>query len=134
MPDLAALTGRILLSVIFVWDGWGKLLSPEATQGFIVKSGLPMPGLAYAFSVFMELGVGLALLVGLLTRLSGLGLALWCLVLAALFHSNLGDRGMEIQFFKNLSMAGGLLYVAGFGGGAFSLDAMLLRRRVVAPA
>ena len=128
MLDLAALAGRVLLSAIFVWDGLGKVLSPEATQAVINKSGLPFPTLAYAVAVFMELGVGLALLFGLLTRLSGLALALWCLVLAAIFHSNLGDRGMEIQFFKNLSMAGGMLYVAGFGGGAFSLDALLHRR------
>ncbi len=134
MLDLAALVGRILLSSIFIWDGWGKLLSPETTQSYIAKSGLPVPSLAYGFSVFMELGVGLALLAGLLTRLSGLGLALWCLVLAAFFHSNLGDHTVEIQFFKNLSMAGGMLYVAGFGGGAFSLDAMMLRRRVAANA
>ncbi len=134
MPDLAALAGRVLLSIIFIWDGWGKLLSPDATQGYIAKSGLPLPSLAYAFSVFMELGVGLALFLGLMTRLSGLALALWCLVLAAVFHSNLGDRAMEIQFFKNLSMAGGMLYVAGFGGGALSLDAVLLRRRVTAAA
>lgn len=89
----------ILLSIIFIWHGRGKLLSPEATQSYIAKSGLPMLSLTYAFSVFMELGVGLARLVGLLTRLSGIGLSLWCLVLAALFHSNLGDRNIQVSSF-----------------------------------
>jgi putative oxidoreductase len=127
--DGVALVGRVLLSLIFVWDGWGKLTNAAATQALIAKSGLPLPGLAYPVSVLVEFGVGLALLVGFLSRLSGLTLAAWCLVLAAVFHASAGDRMQEIQFMKNLSMAGGMLFVAAHGGGAFSLDALLGRRR-----
>ena len=53
---------------------------------------------------------------------------------AAIFHSNFADHNMQIHFMKNVAMAGGLLYAAGFGGGAYSLDALLRRRRVAALA
>jgi putative oxidoreductase len=51
------------------------------------------------------------------------------LVTAFAFHFNLGDQNQFIHFFKNLSIAGGLLQVAAFGGGALSLDARRLNRR-----
>jgi putative oxidoreductase len=131
MSDILALIGRILLSVLFVWGGWGKLMTAAATQAYIAKSGLPMPEAAYALAVFIELGVGLALVLGLFTRLSGLVLAVWCIVTAIQFHSNFADLNMEIHFLKNVGIAGGMVYVVAFGGGAFSLDALIARRRVV---
>jgi putative oxidoreductase len=66
----------------------------------------------------------------LFTRASGAALAAWCLITAALFHSNFADHNMMIHFLKNVAMAGGLLYVAAFGGGALSLDAVLFRRTI----
>jgi putative oxidoreductase len=134
MMDAVGLIGRVMLSLIFVWDGWGKLTNPAPVQALIAKVGLPLPGLAYPVAVFMELGVGLALLTGLLSRLSGLALAVWCLVLAALFHADSGNMAQQIQLMKNISMAGGLLYVLAYGGGAYSLDALIARRRVTVTA
>ncbi len=134
MSDLAALVGRVLLSALFVWGGFGKLMAAAATQAYIAKSGLPLPELAYAIAVFIELGVGLALLLGLFTRASALVLAVWCIVTAMIFHTDFGDRNMEINFIKNVGIAGGMLYAVGFGGGAFSLDAMIGRFRRVAVA
>jgi putative oxidoreductase len=136
MTSTLQLLGRILLSAIFVMGGWGKLQAMAATQAYIAQGGLPLPELAYWVAVFIELGVGLALLFGLLTQLSGAVLAAWCIITALAFHSNFADHNMMIHFMKNVAMAGGLLYVAAWGGGAYSLDALLFRRstgaRVVA--
>lgn len=134
MADLAALLGRVLLGAIFVWDGWGKLISPGQVQAGIALAGLPLPVAAWAVAVAIELGLGLALLLGLYTRTAALILAGWCLVLAVLFHANWADRNMQIHFLKNVSMAGGLLYATGFGAGSFSLDALRRRRRGAVPA
>jgi putative oxidoreductase len=128
MTPFLQLAGRILISVIFIWGGWGKLLGFAATVGYFEKIGLPVPPAAAAVAVFMELGVGLALLFGLFTRLSGAALAFWCIVTALVAHTNFADRNMEIHFLKNVAMAGGLLYVVAFGAGAYSLDAILSRR------
>ena len=134
MPDLLMLAGRILLSAIFIMGGWAKLMAPVATQAYFAKTGLPVPEAAWGVAVFVELVVGLALLFGLFTRASGLVLAVWCIATALVAHSDFGDRAMQIQFMKNVAMTGGLLYVAAFGGGAYSLDALLTRRRRVAVA
>lgn len=129
MTDGLALLGRLMLSLLFVWGGYGKLLAAAGTQAYIAKAGLPLPELAWAAAVFVELVVGLALLFGLFTRLCGAVLAVWCLVTALIFHSDIGSREMTIQLLKNVGIAGGMLYVMVLGGGAYSLDALLSRRR-----
>lgn len=83
----------------------------------------------WVLAVVAELGGGLALLFGLFTRPIGLILAIWCIATALIAHTNLADRAQEIQFFKNMGLTGGFLYVAAFGAGAWSLDAWLARRR-----
>jgi putative oxidoreductase len=134
MTSFLQLAGRILMSAIFIWAGWGKLLGFTGTIAYFDKIGLPVPPAAAAFAVFMELGVGLALLAGLFTRLSGAALAVWCILTALVAHTNFADRNMEIHFMKNVAMCGGLLYVLAFGAGAYSLDALLSRRAVRAVA
>jgi putative oxidoreductase len=127
--NAAALIGRILMCLLFVLGGWGKLMGPAATQAMFAKQGLPMVEAAWVLAVVVELGGGLALLLGLFTRPVGLVLAVWCVLTALVAHTNLADRAQEINFFKNMAMAGGFLYVAAFGAGAWSLDAWLSRRR-----
>jgi putative oxidoreductase len=117
-----ALLGRILIAVIFILGGFGKLAAPTATQGYIASVGLPAPLLAYIVAIVIEAGGGLLLLVGYRTKLVATVLALFCVVTALFFHNALGDQNQFIHFMKNLAMAGGLLQVAAFGPGAISLD------------
>jgi putative oxidoreductase len=80
-------------------------------------------------AVVVELGGGLAILFGLFTRPVAFVCAIWCVATALIAHTNFADRIQEIQFFKNMGMTGGFLYIAAFGAGAWSLDAWLARRR-----
>jgi len=121
--DTTALAGRALLSALFLISGFGKLAAPAATKAYIAASGLPLVDLAYLGALVVEIGFALALLVGYRTRLVALAMAAFTLVTAFVFHANLGDQMQFINFFKNVSIAGGLLQVAAFGAGAFSLDA-----------
>ena len=125
------LLGRVLLSALFIIHGWGKLIGAAATQAYFAKTGLPLPEVAWAVAVIAELGGGLAILFGFLTRFAGGGLAIWCVATALVAHTNLADQGQEINFFKNMAMTGGFLYVAMFGAGAWSLDAWWFGRRPV---
>ena len=84
---------------------------------------MPLPTLAYAASVFIELVLPILLVLGWRTRPSAFVLALFSVVAALFFHNQLGDMNQSIHFFKNLAIAGGLLQLAAFGGGALSLDA-----------
>ena len=128
------LLGRMLGSAIFISGGWTKLMAMSATVGYFDKIGLPLPQVAYAVAVAVELGGGLLLLLGLFTRPVAVVLAVFCVATALIAHSNLSDRMQEINFMKNMAMTGGYLAFAAAGAGAFSLDAMLRRRTVVGVA
>ena len=114
--------GRLLIAIIFVFAGLGKIAAPAATQGYIASTGLPFPLLGYLLAVLVEVGGGLLLLVGYLTRIVAAVLALFTLATAVIFHNNFADQNMMIHFLKNVAMAGGLLQVVAFGAGAFSVD------------
>lgn len=121
--DLFALVGRILLAAIFVLSGLGKAADPAATIAYIGAAGLPLAPIAYAGAVAVELGGGLALILGYRTRIVAAAIALISLLAAVGFHSNFADQNQMIHFLKNVAMAGGLLQLVAFGGGRFSLDA-----------
>jgi putative oxidoreductase len=130
---IAAL-GRLLLAVIFLYSGIGKILAPAMTQGYIAAAGLPFPSLAYLIAIVVEVGGGLLLILGFQTKLAGLVLAIFSVAAALAFHHNLADQDQLLHFLKNISMAGGLLQVAAFGAGSFSIDARRGRAPAIAAA
>ena len=121
--NVAAVLGRVLISAIFVLSGLSKLTAISGTMGYIEAAGLPLAPVALAVAIAIEVLGGLALIVGFKTRWVAAALALFSVVTALAFHSNLGDQNQFIHFFKNIAMAGGLLQIVAFGGGALSLDA-----------
>jgi len=126
--DALALAGRVLASVIFILQGWSKLMAMVGTKAFFTKIGVPLPDIAYWVAVAVELGGGVLFLLGLQTRLLGIVLAVFCIATAMLAHANFADPGQQINFMKNVCMAGGFLAFAAFGGGAFSLDRVFSNR------
>ena len=94
----------------------------------MARYGLPMPMLAWAITVIIELGGGLALLFGVATRPTATVLGLWCIATALVAHTNFADPNMRGHFMKNVAMAGGFAYVAVFGAGAYSIHAWRKRR------
>ena len=119
---IVSVIGRILLSQIFIISGVGKAANPEGTIGYIQSVGAPLPEVAYAIALIVELGLGIALLVGFKARWAAAGIALFTIATAFLFHFNLADQMQQIMFLKNLTIAGGLLIVVAFGAGAYSVD------------
>jgi putative oxidoreductase len=130
--SLAPLAGRSLLALIFVLSGAGKLAAYAGTQQYMESAGVP--GLLLPLVILAELGGGLALIAGLFTRFSALALAAFTVCAAVLFHADFADQNQMIHFMKNVSIAGGLLLLAAHGAGAWSLDALLARRRGPVPA
>jgi putative oxidoreductase len=119
------LVGRLMIALIFVLSGTGKLAAPAATIGYIASSGLPLPQLGYALALLVEPGGGILLVLGYRTRLVAAVLALFSLATALAFHNHLADQSQMINFLKNIAMAGGLLFVVQAGAGRISLDARL---------
>src|SRR6201990_3016784 len=118
----AAFVGRLLIGLPFAMSGFGKLVTYGATSAYIASAGLPVPPLAYAIAVLVELGGGLLLVAGYQARAVALALAVFSVAAAVSFHSNFADQNQMIHFLKNVMMAGGLLQIAAFGAGAISLD------------
>ena len=118
------LLGRLLMSSIFVLRGVGKIAAPAATMGYISAMGLPFPAVALAGAIAVEVVGGLLLAFGLQTRLFALALAAFSIFTGVVFHGAIGDQNQMIHLLKNLAMAGGLLQIAAFGAGGWSLDAL----------
>jgi putative oxidoreductase len=130
--DTTAALGRVLLAALFLLSGFAKLNGPAATIAYIESSGMPFPKLAYLGALAVELGLASLLVLGVRTRLVAVLMAAFTAVTAVMFHSSLGDQEQFVNFFKNISIAGGLLQIAAFGGGMLSIDALFERRRAFA--
>ena len=122
-----ALVGRVLIALLFVPSGWGKIAGFSGLVGYIASKGVPLPEVCAAIAIATELGLGLLLLVGFQTRWVALGMAIFVLVITPIFHNYWAVpeaqlMAQKMNFFKNMAIAGGLLAFAAFGGGMFSVD------------
>lgn len=122
VTSFAPVVGRILIAVLFLLAGFGKISAYDGTVGYIASVGLPFPALGYVIALIVEIGGGLLLMVGYQTRIAAIVLAGFSIVSALAFHNNFGDQNQMIHFLKNLAVAGGLLQVVAFGAGRFSID------------
>jgi putative oxidoreductase len=113
---------RLLMSSLFVWDGVLQLRNPAGTIQYFTSVHVPIPDVAVWVSIAIHLLGGLALLVGFKTRWAAALLALLCLGTAFGVHLPIGDQANMINFYKNLAMTGGLLYVVAYGAGSLSVD------------
>ncbi len=114
------LAGRVLLAIMFVASGYGKIGGYEGTQGYMESIGVP--GMLLPLAIVLELGGGLAIMAGWQTRIIAILLAGFTLLTAFIFHLNFADPMESIMFMKNLSIAGGFLMLAAYGPGALALD------------
>lgn len=112
-----ALIARIFMAYIFLVAGWGKITAYSATVGYMESMGVP--GAMLPLTILVEFGGGLALLFGFQARFAALGLAVFSLITAFLFHGGAED---SINFMKNFAMTGGLLFLMLQGAGKFSID------------
>ena len=118
------LIGRALLAAIFLMSGLNKVMNPEGTQQYMMSMGMTWATtLFYLGAIVLELGGALALLLGYCTRIGVWALIVFMIPTTLIFHSNFGDQNQMIHFLKNIMMTGGLLQIAHFGAGRYSLDA-----------
>ncbi|AGH84955.1 DoxX family protein [Ralstonia pseudosolanacearum] len=125
--DELILLGRVLMMLLFLISGWGKLTGFSATVGYMGTVGAPMPMLAAIVAVLMEFGVGIALLIGFWTRPLALLMALFVLGTALIAHTYWNVEGAMqtanmVQFYKNLSIMGGLILLSVTGAGKYALQ------------
>jgi len=117
----AEFVGRILLVVLFLMSGLGKINAYEATAGYMASMGVP--AIALPAVIALEVLGAVAIVLGLKTRIVAAALAGFTLATGLVFHSNFADQVQLIMFLKNVSIAGAFLMLAANGAGAFSIDA-----------
>lgn len=125
--DEAILVARLLLMVLFVLFGWSKLTGFSGAVAIMVAEGTPVPTVAAIIAVVMEFFVGIAIVLGFYTRPLALLLALYTLAAAVIGHHYWtmidGERiANMIDFYKNVSIMGGLLLLCVTGPGKYSID------------
>jgi len=124
---IVPLLGRILLSSVFILAGIGKIGGFSGEEMFLASKHFPLPAVALGIAMIIELVGGLAILVGLYTRFTAWIVFLYLIPTTFLFHNFWAMEGAArqdniIHFEKNLAIMGGLLILAAFGAGGFSVD------------
>jgi putative oxidoreductase len=119
--------GRILLGLIFVIAGWGKITGFDGTVGYMVAYNVPMAQLLAVLTIIVEIGGGVLLIIGWKARWAALALFVFVLIVTPIFHGfwAVPDDQKQLQtimFLKNLAIMGGMLYVAAFGTGSMAVE------------
>jgi len=120
MDKYLNLIGRLLLAQIFIIAGIGKIFGYAGTMAYMNSMGVP--GVLLPLVIALEIGGGLALVIGWQTRWVAFALAIFSILAALIFHHDFADPVQKINFMKNLAIAGGFLILAASGPGALSLD------------
>ena len=122
------LAGRIMMSAIFIMAGINKIGAGYAgTQAYMESMGIP--GILLPLVIVLEIGGGLAVLLGWQTRIAAFMLAGFSIISAVIFHANFADQMQSILFMKNIAMAGGLLFLVAGNAHQWSIDGRLSGKR-----
>jgi len=121
--DVILLAGRLLLSLIFVHEGLELATHFEGAQKAMAALGVGTPLLVA--TILLQLGAGLSVALGVLARLGAVGLGLFCLMTASLFHTNFASQNELLHFEKDLAIAGGMFILALSGPGRLAVHRVL---------
>ncbi|NIF21384.1 MULTISPECIES: DoxX family protein [Pantoea] len=124
--DTGLLLARILMPILFIVAGWGKITGYAGTAQYMQSAGVP--GFLLPLVILLEFGGGLAILFGFLTRFTALFTAAFTLLTAFIFHVDFANEINQLMFMKNMSIAGGFLVLGLVGPGAYSIDALIRKK------
>lgn len=115
------LAGRVLMAALFLIIGWGKITNFSGTVAFVAAGGFPMPTVFAVLAIIFEVGGALMVLTGYHARMGAKALIIFTAIATGAYHNAFSDPTQQLMMLKNLSIIGGLLYIAAFGAGACSL-------------
>ncbi|MCX5616049.1 DoxX family protein [Bombella sp. TMW 2.2559] len=125
--DSLLLAARILLAALFIIMGWEKVTGFDMSVGYLKSLHVPMPALATIIAIIAEIGGGLAILFGIFTAPAALLLAIYTIITGLIGHhywtmpAGFPEYEAHIHFYKNVSIAGGLVALAVAGAGRYAL-------------
>lgn len=121
------LVGRVLLVLMFIIAGYGKITGFEGTLGYMQAHNMPMTQVLAVIAIIIELGAGIMIAVGWKARWAAAALFIFVLVASYVFHAFWAVPADQAQlqnvlFMKNLAVMGGMLYIIVYGSGPLSVD------------
>lgn len=134
IENLAALIGRFLISFIFIFSGYHKILDFAGTVAHTASKGMPFPEFLIVIAIIIEIVAGLMVLLGWHARIGAIALIIFIIVVSLVFHAYWtyppAQAVLQSQmFWKNFAMLGGLLYIFAFGAGKYSLKYLMHHKR-----
>ncbi len=124
--DIILLVGRLLLSLIFLHEG--ATLAADMTGTLATFEKLGLPAIVTFGVIALQIGAGLSIAAGLLSRFGAVALGLFSLATAFLFHTNFASQNELLHFEKDLAIAGGMFVLAVCGAGTISVDSLVKRQ------
>ncbi|OGD53554.1 DoxX family protein [Candidatus Bathyarchaeota archaeon RBG_13_38_9] len=122
LKDPIPLTARILISTIFIIAAINKSMDLLGSEQYMTAYGIPAAGVLLVLSVIIEIFGGLSILLGFKAKWGAIALFIFLIPTTLIFHTEVTDQIQSMMLLKNLSMMGGLLMVANYGSGPYSLD------------
>ncbi len=116
MARIVTIGGRVLVATLFVLAGVVKIINPAPFLQHMMEFGVPTFFLPAV--VALEVGAGLAVLMGWRLRYAAGALAIFCVLTAVIFHHQLGINAERSLFFKDLATGGGLFFMTATGATA----------------
>ncbi len=118
--NYGSLVGRVLISMIFLMAGINKISNYAGTQAYMDAMGVP--GMLLPLVILLEVLGAIAIIIGYKTKLVAFLLAGFSVMSAVLFHADFSNPMQMALFMKNISIAGGFLFLVVNGAGKISID------------
>lgn len=122
LKDPIPLAARILISTIFIMAAINKSMDLLGSEQYMAAYGIPAAGVLLVLSIIIEFFGGLSILLGFNAKWGAIALFIFLIPTTLIFHTEVTDQIQSIMLLKNLAMMGGLLMVANYGSGPYSLD------------
>lgn len=123
LKDVNILVSRVLLAILFVVAGYGKIQGYDATAGYM--QAMHVPAFLLPLVILLELGGGVAIILGFLTRFTAISIGVFSILAALLFHNDFSQEMNQMMLMKDFSIAGGFFLLASLGAGKYSIDNLI---------
>tara|TARA_B100001029_G_scaffold79480_1_gene65148 strand:- start:46 stop:423 length:378 start_codon:yes stop_codon:yes gene_type:complete len=120
MTNILDLLGRVLISAIFLLNGFFKISNYDGTVGWIESFGIP--GVLIIPAIILEVIGPILIIIGYKTKIAAGFLSLFCILTAIIFHNDFSDQMQLTSFLKNIALAGGFLFIVVNGAKEFSIE------------
>ena len=112
--------GRLLLSILFLIEGLGKISMQESVIMYMEDYGVP--GILFVPAIALEILFPIILILGYKTKCAASIMALFTFTVAIIFHTDFNDEMQMILFLKDIAIAGGFMIIIAYGPSKISLD------------